>query len=202
MENAGIPETQMALMLCISLPRLRQLKRSSSYLKARVKITLGLIVDHDLMLQETREQRREMLTQLLPPALQVIANAVQRPPTCFAETKLQVEVAQDILDREGTYAKISRSEIKPVEHFDWESVDGVAKQIIHLVRNTSGSEAARPPLGPPYAGAESPASQSEPSAISIRAARLIEITRQFSASGVITAEEQQTALRTIDTDSV
>ena len=182
MENAGIPESQMAQMLCISLPRLRQLKRSKDYLKARVKITLGLIIDQDLALAETREQRREVLTSLLPPALQVIANAVQRPPSCFAEHKLQVEVAQDILDREGTYAKISRSEVRPVEHFNWDAGGEAAREIVQII-----SQNQDPAMS--YTGD-----------VSIRAAQLIEITKAFSTSGTITPEEQQSALRTVEAE--
>lgn len=162
LENAGVSESQMAQMLCVSVPRVRQIKRSREYLKARIKITQGLIVDHDLMLEQTRDQRREILRNLLPPALQVIANAVMNPPSGIFEKRMQVQVAQDILDREGTFAKISRAEIKPVERFDWESEEASAAEVIKLMQSGVGAPGT-----------------------TIRAAKLIEISQAFSSGSNI-----------------
>jgi len=176
-------------MLSISIPRLRSIKRSSDYLKARVAITHGIIIDTEGALADIKEQRKEMLTQMLPPALRVIANAVCQPPTSFPERALQIRVAQDILDREGTYAKISRSEIKPVDRFDWESTEHSAREVISIVRGHT--EFAAVAAGSPLAS----------SAHSLEAQRLIEITKAFSAGQMVTPSGAESAMKVIEMPS-
>lgn len=185
LENAGIPDSEASSMLSISVPRVRQLKRSKDYLRARIKITHGLILDQDLALAQIAEQRRDILREMLPPALQVIANVVSTRPTCFAEQKLQVSVAQDILDREGTFAKISRSEVKPVDHFDWESTDASASQIVHLMRASSMGDG-----------------EIRVSIAEARTAKLLEISKAFTAGSNISPEEAVAAAKLLDSASL
>jgi len=129
-------------------------------------ITHGLIIDQEGALAQIKEQRKEMLTQLLPPALRVIANAVQQPPTTPVERIFQVKVAQDLLDREGTYARISRSEIRTETTFDWHSTEYSAREAISIVRGAI-----------PGPTAPSPSGQGE-------AQQLIELTKRFAAGSV------------------
>ena len=133
MENAGIPERALASMLMISVPRLRYIKKSADYLSTRLRITHGLVLDADATLGQIKEQRREYLKQFLPPAMQIIANVLQTAPSGLAEKKLQVAVAQDIMDREGSFAKITRTEVKPVDAFDFERHDPETQAIIDAV---------------------------------------------------------------------
>ena len=185
MENAALPEGQIALLLGISKDRLRTIKQHPDYLKARMAVTLGIIVDTDAKLAEIREQRKDMLRAMLPPALQVIANAVNTPPLSYAEKKLQISVAQDILDREGTFAKISRTEVKPVEHFQWETADAEASQVIDVlkgsVRLTQKHTLSEGEFG-----------------TSAEIAKIIEISRAFSSGVGPTPEKQQEALDTLE----
>lgn len=137
LENAGIGEAAAAAMLCISVPRLRFIKKNPDYLNARMRITHGIILDHDSSLSQIREQRKEMLTQMLPPALQVLANELLQPAHTLAERKHKVEVARDLLDREGTFAKVSRTEVKPVDHFDFEHADKASSEILAVIKGTA-----------------------------------------------------------------
>lgn len=175
MENASLPEAQIATLLGLTVPRLRSVKQHPDYLKARMKVTLGIIVDQDASLDQIREQRKDFIRQMLPPALQVIANAIQTPAFSYADRKLQVSVAQDLLDREGTFAKISRSEVKPVEHFDWESTDAGATSVIDVIKGTLSFREHSSP------GVES----------------ILEISRAFSTGQVLSSEAQQSALKNL-----
>src|SRR5215472_7392769 len=74
LENAALPESAIAPMLGISVSRLRYLKKMPEYLIVRMRITHGIILDQDAKMEEIREQRKELLVQLLPPALQTLAN--------------------------------------------------------------------------------------------------------------------------------
>lgn len=141
LENAGFSEAASAAMLCISVPRLRYLKKQSDYLIVRAKLTHGIILDWDNELAKVKEQRKELLTAMLPPALLCLSQEIQRPAITLAERKHQAQVAQDILDREGTFAKISRAEIKPVDHFEFERYDAASKGIIAALTGTGGHAA-------------------------------------------------------------
>lgn len=130
LENAGFSETAVAGMVGVSKNKLSVIKRSREYLNARVLITHNIILDYDGKLADIKEQRREILTQNLPSALQALAEEIQRPALTVAERKLKTTVALEILDREGTFAKVSRTEIKPVESFDFEKADKASSEII------------------------------------------------------------------------
>jgi hypothetical protein len=175
LENAGLGEGAVAAMLCVSVPRLRYLKRDPEYLSTRVKITHGIIVNHQDSLDLIKSQRREMLTQMLPPALQILANELQRPTTTIAERKHQTSVALELLDREGTFAKVSRTEIKPVDSFDFEKADAQSASIISAIRSIA-----------------------LPGASSEISAAALEANREFSNSHTLSAIDQQKALDTLD----
>lgn len=137
LENAGFTKPQIAVMLAISTNRLSHIMKSADYLIVRMAITHGLVVDHEAQLSVIKAQRKEMLTQLLPPALQLLANELQRQPVTIAERKHAVSLAQDLMDREGTFAKVSRTEIKPVDAFDFEKVDGISRSVISAIKNSA-----------------------------------------------------------------
>jgi len=137
MENAGLPERAIASMLTISVPRLRYIKKSPAYLSTRMQITHGIILDADAQLATIREQRKEILSQMLPPALQALGNVLMSQPQGLADRKLQVAVAQDLLDREGTYPKVSRTEVKPVSFFDFETSDREAHSVLQALKEAS-----------------------------------------------------------------
>jgi len=134
MENAGLPEAAIAPMLNISVARLRYLKKLPEYLIVRMRITHGIILDQDAKMEEIREQRKELLVQLLPPALQTLANTLLTQPTNYAERKLQVDVAKDVLDRSDIFAKVSRTELKPVSFFDFEKTDKESAEVIKALK--------------------------------------------------------------------
>ena len=175
LEAAGFGEVAIASMLCVSTQRLRYIKKSADYLNARIKITHGIIIDMDSNLEMIKSQRREMLTQMLPAALQVLANEVQSQGTTLAERKHKVALAQDILDREGSFAKISKTEVKPVDMFDFEKADEASRSIISTIRGTA------PPLG-----------GSEHSAVAVAA------NTEFSNSHTLSAIDQEAALKSLE----
>jgi len=124
-------------MLNISVPRLRYLKKMPEYLIVRMRITHGIILDQDAKMEEIREQRKELLIQLLPPALQTLANTLLTQPQNHAERKLQVDVAKDVLDRSDIFAKVSRTEIKPVSFFDFEKTDKDSSEVMSVIKSAA-----------------------------------------------------------------
>jgi hypothetical protein len=173
LENAMLPRTAIAGMVGMSVNRLNHIMKSAAYLNTRLAITHGIIVDFDSRLADIKEQRREILTSFLPPALQILANEISRVPQNLAERKHQTAVAQDMLDREGSLAKISKTEIKPVDFFDFEHADRVSSVTIQAIRGTV---------------------QQTTEGVS----EAMEISKKFSNSHTLDVGEQQEALKVLE----
>jgi hypothetical protein len=137
LENAGFSPVAIGAMLCISKRRVEQIKASPEYLEARIRITHGIILDRDARLSEIKAQRKEYLTQLLPSAWQFLAEEIQKPAQTLAERKHKLTLTQDLLDREGTFAKVSRTEIKPVDSFDFEKADAESMAVIAALKGVT-----------------------------------------------------------------
>jgi plasmid maintenance system antidote protein VapI len=174
LEGAGITDRAAAAMLGVSVRRLEHLKKTPEYLTARMRITYGIILDNSSQLAMLREQRKEMLTQLLPQAFQVLANELQAKATTIAERKHQVDVARDIMDREGSFAKVSRAEIKPVDSFDFEHADEASRSIINTIRSIASPVAA------------------------VHSAASVETSEKFSNSHTLSQVDQQKALDALE----
>ena len=194
LEAAGIGESAAAAMLCISVPRLRHLKKNPEYLIARMKITHGIILDHDASLTQIKAQRKEMLTQMLPPALRILANELERPAITLAERKHQAAIMQDLLDREGTFAKVSRTEIKPVDSFDFERYDEQSRSIISAIR---GVGAAAPPHAPRELASPNAAVEGE----GMHSVEAVEANEAFSNSHTLSQTDQEEALARLEQEA-
>ena len=180
LEAAGFTAGQIAPMLRISVPRIKQILRSPEYLIDRLKITHGIILDHDAQLSKIKEQRKEMLVQLLPAALQTIANELRRAPSpLLSERKHQTALALELLDREGTFAKVSRTEIKPVDAFDFEEKDAVSRSILSVIRG----------VAPPPALLSGTGEHSD---------EAVKANSEFSNSHTLSAMDQQAALKSLE----
>ena len=178
LENAGIPHTAQSAMLGISSQRLQYFKQKPEYLKARMQITHGIIVDHEASLAQIKEQRREILTQTMPVAFQTLVNELFSQDTSLAARKHRTAIAQDLLDREGTLAKISRAEIKPVDHWDFDKQDAASNAIISVVRGIAP---------PPSLGVDGD-----------NTSAAVEANNEFSNSHTLSAVDQQAALDALE----
>jgi len=197
LENAGIGEGASAAMLGISVPRLRYLKKQKDYLNARIQITHGIIVDYDKNLAQIKEQRREILTNMLPPALQVIANELAAPAASLAVRKHKVAVAQDLLDREGLFAKISKTEIKPVDHFAFEEADSASTAAIAAIRGV----AAPPQLAAPTGRTAPVEGETIEAEYSMHSVEAVEANEAFSNSHTMSATDQELALAKLEEEA-
>jgi hypothetical protein len=153
------------------------LKKSPEYLIARTKLTHGIILDQDAQLSMIKEQRREILAEMLPPALQILANELQRPAITIQERRHQTGLALELLDREGTFAKISRTEVKPVEFFDFEHADAASQNIIFAIRGLGVTAEAT------------------------HTAAAVRANESFSSSHTLSAIDQQAALAVLESVS-
>jgi len=174
LENAGFTPQAIAPMLGISVARLKYIIQHPDYLNTRIKITHGIILDSEGSVAQILSQRREMLTQMLPAALQILANELQSQGTTLAERKHKTALAQDILDREGLFAKISKTEIKPVDAWDYEEADKTSRELLNVIKGVAA----------PLSGAHS--------------VLAMEANKEFSNSHTLSAIDQQKALDTLE----
>jgi hypothetical protein len=197
LEAAGIGAAASAAMLCISVQRLNFLKNTPDYLTVRMRITHGIILDHDASLTHIREQRKEILVEMLPPALMILARELQRQPVTLAERAHQVRVAQDVLDRQGDFAKISKTEIKPVDSWDYEKHDAASKDIIAAIRGVS----AAPP--PPNGTTNSATKQLANSFTDegMHSLEAVEANEAFSNSHTLSQTDQEAALARLEAEA-
>lgn len=177
LENAGFTKPQIAAMVSISVNRLSYIMKSADYLIVRMAITHGIVLDGDAQLAQIKAQRKEMLTQLLPPALQALANELQAPAVTVAERKLKASIVQDYFDREGTFAKISRTEIKPVEQFDFEKADAASNSLINTIRGVALPEQSQGALA------------------------ALAANKEFSNSHTLNSIDQQLALKELEAEA-
>lgn len=196
LENAGMAEAAIATMMCISVPRLRTIKKSPDYLIARMQITHGIIVDNASKIAQVKEQRKEILTQMLPPALLALANELQMPAHTLMERRHKVAVAQDLLDREGTFAKVSRTEIKPVDAFDFEHVDERSRGILNAIRNVAPAPLAACKLNSGADAMEAEFGVSETHSIDA-----VEANEEFSNSHTMSQTDQELALAKLEEEA-
>ena len=200
LEAAGIGESAAAAMLCISVPRLRHLKKNPEYLIARMKITHGIILDHDASLTQIKAQRKEMLTQMLPPAIRILANELERPAITLAERKHQAAIMQDLLDREGTFAKVSRTEIKPVDSFDFERYDEQSRYIISAIRGVGAADP--PPRSTLRSIPDTTTIEGAEDEGGMHSVEAVEANEAFSNSHTLSQTDQEEALARLEQEAV
>jgi hypothetical protein len=106
---------EIARLLDVSLPTLHQMKAQPEYLTKRAELATGVVCDLDTGLRQDTENLRRELQDMLPSALRTLRNAVQRGAVNNApvqDIKVGMEAAKEIMDRESTFSKVSKSEIR------------------------------------------------------------------------------------------
>lgn len=177
MGKSLITDHEIAKVLGRSTRSLLYLRKHITYLKKRIELTTGIGVDTAKTVDEAIRQQKMILRMAMPTALRALMNQLETVPQTIQEKRLQTQVALEVLDREGTFPKISRTDIhQKVEH-DYSSLDNASKDLLEAL----DSSAARP---------------------AAEIAALLETNNKFSNSETISPEEQQDALSMLETMKV
>jgi hypothetical protein len=105
---------EIARLLGVSLPTLHVMKSQPEYLAKRAELTTGVISHLSSTLRSDTDNLRRELSDLLPSALRVLRNAVQRGAKRDAsihELKIGMEAGKQIMDREATFSIVSKSQV-------------------------------------------------------------------------------------------
>jgi hypothetical protein len=129
--GAGYTDAQIALAMGITVVYVSMLRRTPEYVAIQSGVMTGVIADYDRLLQEDTEVQVETLKTMVPDAMLALRDSLYDR----SNPKLRFEAAKEVLDREGSLAKISKTEIKKKVEFDFKEKDGVDEDLVLMFQN-------------------------------------------------------------------
>jgi hypothetical protein len=144
-----LSDKEIAKVLGKSVRSIESYRRTVPYLKKRMELTSGVGLDAADDVEKISALHRQQLKLMLPVALRTIYDAVQRPTnpnTTLAELKFKVDVAKDILDREGTLPKITRTDNHLRVDHNFSDMDGVSQELLDSVDVVQEDDARKSPI--------------------------------------------------------
>lgn len=124
----GFPNDAIAMHLGIHPQTLIYLKQLPEFKSRMIALQTGVIEQHDLAVREDEEYQRQELKSMVPLALLKLKELAMS-----ANQNIAYKASQDILDREGTHAKISRTAIDVKEQVNLSVVNQVATSIMDIL---------------------------------------------------------------------
>ena len=142
LEIAGYSDTEIAMFVGITKQYVSMLRRTMEYVAIRAQVATGILAETDRILIEDQESTLDQLKQMVPSAILVMRNALHDN----SNPKLRFEAAKEILDREGSFAKVSKSEIKKTEVIKIDENDFVANDLLAALQKQEAIEDKVTPL--------------------------------------------------------
>ena len=96
-------DAEIALFLKMSPAGLAQLKMDPDYIALRTQVQTGVVCEAEKALLTDTEYKHELIRDMVPQALQGLYDCARS-----ANEHVKLKAAAEILDREGTMAKVSR----------------------------------------------------------------------------------------------
>lgn len=127
----GFPNDMIAMHIGIHPQTLIYLKQTPEFKARMIALQTGVLEQHDLAIREDEEYQRQELKSMVPLALLKLKELAMS-----ANQNIAYKASQDILDREGTHAKISRTAIDVKEQVNLNVVNQVASSIMDILANT------------------------------------------------------------------
>jgi hypothetical protein len=115
---------QIAAFIGINPQTLVLLKQTPEFQARMLSLATGIIEQHDLDVREDLEFQKEELRSMVPVALQRMKELM-----LSSNQHISYRAAQDILDRQGDHAKVSRSAIDLKESISLSATNQVAQSI-------------------------------------------------------------------------
>jgi len=139
-QGATILDEDLARIFHRSQRHLNVIRKKTSYLAKRMEIMTGISGIAQENVELTIARQRQVLKELMPTAFRVIADSLQSKPTNLQEKRLQTSLALEVLDREGTFPKISRTDSHVKVEHDFAEADGVSKELLEAMGGSAQPE--------------------------------------------------------------
>ena len=134
LELAGYTDEEIAVTIGITKVYVSMLRRTPAYVAIRIEVASGILSETNRLMLQDQEAMLEQLKQMAPNALLVIRNVLLSPTTPM---KLRLDAAREVLDREGTFVKVSKSEIKKTEIYKLDENDLIANNLLEALRQNA-----------------------------------------------------------------
>lgn len=128
---------QIAAFINIHPQTLIYLKQTPEFKARMISLQTGIIEQHDLSIREDEEFQAQELKAMVPVALQKLKELL-----LSGNQNISLKALQDVLDREGTHAKVSRTAIDVKEQVNLNVVNQVAANILNVLANAPKSPTA------------------------------------------------------------
>lgn len=170
--SLGVPLTdrEIGRLLGCSSFMVRVLRQKPEYLQLRAEVLTGLSASADTQVEVIVAARRQALRDMLPLALRIVADTLTNPLT---NPVLKAKVALEVLDRDGTFPKISRTDNHIKVSHDYAEQDRVSEELLGYM--------------------DAPKAELDPSIL-----RALEANKKFANSETISSQEQQAALAKLE----
>lgn len=135
----GYTNEQIGNMLHCTAQTIVLIKQTPQFHAKMLEVVSGVTSDWDLDLRMDQENSRQELKSMVPSALMEIRNALlsNNPNT-------RLKAATEIMDREGTHAKVSKTSVSVTQAPNMESDPHVVSNLMQLLAsapaNSAGSE--------------------------------------------------------------
>lgn len=121
---------QIAAHIGIHPQTLVYIKQTPEFKARMIALQTGIIEQHDVDIREDEDYQRQELKSMVPLALMKL-----RELAMSTNQHIAYKASQDILDREGTHAKVSRTAIDVKEDINLSVVNQVANSIKDILAN-------------------------------------------------------------------
>lgn len=126
----GYSNDVIAMHIGVHVQTLVYLRQTPEFKARMVALQTGVLEQHGQQIREDEEYQRQQLKSMVPLALQKLKELAMS-----ANQHISYKAAQDILDREGTHAKVSRTAIDVKEQVNLSVVNQVAASIQNILNN-------------------------------------------------------------------
>lgn len=127
---AGYTDEEIAFTVGIGKVYVSMLRRTPDYIAVLAEVNTGVISNLDATLREDTLNVRAELKGMVPAAILALRDALYDK----SNPRLRLEAAKEILDREGSIVKVSKTEVKLEKEIDFAKHDLVADDIIAALR--------------------------------------------------------------------
>ena len=124
-----VSDSDIGIMLNRSASMVKRMRSKVEYLRFRTAIMTGVALETEQSAKQMMDYRRAHFKEMLPDALRIIADELTRPAVGLADRKLKVELARDVIDREGSFPKISRTDVHAKVEHNYDSIDSVSNEL-------------------------------------------------------------------------
>lgn len=143
LELAGYNDEQIAMSLAVTKVYISMLRRTPEYQSKRIEVSSGVISEEDRLLREDLTNSREELRSMVPNALLALRDSILDKNN----PKLRFEAAKEILDREGTLGKVSKTEITRKDEFNFDAHKQVSFDLLAALTSVESSRSKLPESG-------------------------------------------------------